>query len=600
MKQPTNVISSDPDYMLGWKNGKEVLVPKPGDGPIATLVTDSSGNVAGIADPVVGLIPLTNQAALLTKPSKLQMDFTDPAITWGYTSATSALDKTYQRFSNYTLRLDLAANTAQILKGTRTITCDPVDQLLSIDIYLPFMPISGASGHSINVTLTNATGSSGNNNVYSFDSNYLRQGWNSLRMWAGDAVGASGTGTLAYGATKASNGTGLDMTANIGYIEMTFNNMNGKSVYLDGVRRGAKTKTTLVMGFDATGTGTNDNVMTNKVAPLFAQYGYRGYFTVTNVYDMLYAGSTDDLRKRALYSTFGWDALNHTWNHGGTVPGGSSTVTGSATADLVTIAKTAHGNVIGSKWHAAISGATPSAANGVWEMTATTANAFTYTAAGAGTVALTGTVTYSTLLADVVPSASTLSTQIVNHELTDLAKVMRSTGFNRAASIGAWPNNSVPDLTTTQNACTTAQIGLFRGIKGGTVKINEFGIDNPLHFGSVEWGSGTTATTLQYVKDKLTGAIGRGEHLWTYGHYVLDDTDPANAAFFPVDNGLAPGAGSNPNPPAAGAQGGTGGWWYLSTINRFFAEAVAPAIAAGTLEVKRPSDWAQQIGVPIV
>lgn len=570
-------------------------------GGTATFATDASGNATGLVDPVGGVIPLTNQAALLTKPSKVQLDFTDPAIVWAYTSATGALDKSIQRFSNYTLRLDLSASSSQIRKGTNiSITADPLDQLLSIDIYIPFMPISGGSGHSINVQLTNVTGYSANNHTYGFDSNYLRQGWNTLKMWAGDAAGASGTGTLAYGASKVIGGTGLDMTSTIGYVEITFNNMNGKSVYLDGVRRGAKSKTVLVMGFDATGTGTNDNVFTQKVAPLFAQYGYQGYFTVTNVYDLLYAGSNDDLRKRALYSTFGWDALNHTWNHGGTVPGGSSTVTGSATADLVTIAKTAHGNVIGSKWHAAISGATPAAANGVWEMTATTANAFTYTAAGAGTVALTGTVTYSTLLADVVPSASTLSTQIVNHELTDLAKVMRATGFNRSASIGAWPNNSVPDLTTTQTACTTAQISLFRGIKGGTVKINEFGVDNPLHFGSVEWGSGTTATTLQYVKDKLTGAIGRGEHMWTYGHYVLDDTNPANAAYFPVDNGLAPGAGSNPNPPAAGAQGGTGGWWYLSTINRFLAEAVAPAIAAGTLEVNRPSDWAKKIGAPIV
>lgn len=542
----------------------------------------------------------TASAALLTKPSKVQMDYADPTRVFGYTAATGTLDKAWQRYSSYTRRVDMSASTAQIRAGSRTITLDPTDKLASLDIYIPFMPVSGASGHSINVEISNETAVSANKKVFSFDSSYLRQGWNSLRMWDGDTDGASGTGTLAYGAIKSSSGTGCDMSATIQSVYITFNNMNGRSVYLDSFRRGAKAKSCLVMGFDATGTGTGDNVFTQKVAPLFASYGYRGYFTVTNVYDMLFAGSTDDLRKRALYSTFGWDALNHTWNHGGTVPGGSSTVTGSAAADLVTIAKTAHGYPIGSKWHASISGATPSAANGVWEMTATTANAFTYTAAGAGTVALTGTVTYSTLLADVVPSASTLSTQIVNHELTDLAKVMRSTGFNRAASIGAWPNNSVPDLTTTQNACTTAQIRLFRGIKGGTVKINEFGVDNPLHFGSVEWGSGGSATTLQYVKDKLTGAIGRGEHLWTYGHYVLDDTDPANSAYFPVDNGLAPGAGSNPAPPAAGAAGGGGGWWYLSTINRFFAEAVAPAIAAGTLEVKRPSDWAQQIGVPIV
>ena len=147
--------------------------------------------------------------------------------------------------------------------------------------------------------------------------------------------------------------------------------------------------------------------------------------------------------------------------------------------------------------------------------------------------------------------------------------------------------------------CDVAGIRLFRGIKGGTVKISEFGIDNPLQFGSVEMGSGTTATTLQYVKDKLAGAIGRGEHMWTYGHYILDDADPANAAYAPVDNGYPPGSGGNPNPPAAGAQGGVGGYWYYSTLKRFFDEAVQPYVAAGQLEVKRPTDWSLSIGVPV-
>jgi hypothetical protein len=353
------------------------------------------------------------------------------------------------------------------------------------------------------------------------------------------------------------------------------------------------------MGFDATGTGTNDNVFTEKLAPLFKQYGLKSYFTVTNIYDMIYAGSNDDLRKRQLYDEYGWDALNHTWNHGGTVAGGSSTVTGAAVADLVTITKTAHGYPTGSKWHASISGATPSAANGVFEMTATTVNAFTYTAAGSGTVALTGTVTYSTLLADVIPTSNTLSTQIANHEFADMSKVMRSSGYNRAAAIGAYPNNSCPDLTTIQSIYPANNIQLFRGIKGGTVKINEFGIDNPYHFGSFEMGSGSTATTLQYLKDKLTGAIGRGEQMWTYGHYILDDTDPSNSAYYPVDNGSPPASGGNPNPPAAGAQGGTGGWWYYTTLERFLVEAVLPAISGGTLECKSPYEWAKSIGVSV-
>ena len=530
----------------------------------------------------------------LSKPSKVAFDLTDLSRTYGYTAATPVMDKAIQRYSNYSRRLDLSANTAQIRMPTAAITVDPADQMLSLVIYLPFMPVPGASGHSINVVVCNSNAFDATNKItFGFDAAYLRQGWNDLRMWAGEADAASGAGTLAYGAVKTTGGTGCDFTANIGYCEVSFTNMTGRSLYLCSLRRSAKAVPALVMGFDATGTGTSDEVFVTKVGPLFREYGVQGYFTVTNVYDLLYAGSSDDLRKRTLYADYGWDALVHTWNHGATVAGGTWTVTGSATADVVTLTRTAHGYPITSKLHAAISGASPAAANGVWEMTAATVNTLTYTAAGAGTVALTGTVIMSTMLADVVAAVSTLSTQILQHEIGDIATAMRGAGFVRGSNVGAFPNNSCPDLTTLQSVCAGAGVKLFRGIRGGTVKFSEFGIDNPLHFGSVEMGSAATATTLQFLKDKLTGAIGRGEHMWTYGHYILDDEDPANAAYFPVDNNLAPGQGSNPAPPAAGAQGGGGGWWYLSTLRRFLAESVRPS----GVSVLRPTAWAKRIGV---
>lgn len=189
------------------------------------------------------------------------------------------------------------------------------------------------------------------------------------------------------------------------------------------------------------------------------------------------------------------------------------------------------------------------------------------------------------------------SQAILRHELVDLATVMKAVGWNRGVAIAAYPNNSCPELEVNKLICAEAGIKLARGIRGGTVKLSEFGVDVPLHFGSVEMGSGTTATSLQYVKDKLTGAIGRGEHMWTYGHYILDDTTPANAAYFPVDNSQPPGSGGNPSPPAGGTQGSVGGWWYYSTLARFLAETVAPAVAAGQLQVYSPTEWAAAIGI---
>ena len=57
MKQPVNVINSDPDYMMGWKSGQPVLVPKIGDGEIATFAIDPlSGAVTGLVGPGGGVV----------------------------------------------------------------------------------------------------------------------------------------------------------------------------------------------------------------------------------------------------------------------------------------------------------------------------------------------------------------------------------------------------------------------------------------------------------------------------------------------------------------------------------------------------------------
>lgn len=595
-------LVNDKGQIIGIQtpNGIEPFIP-PG------IAQDSSGNVAGILGGDGSLINPARLAGAqnpIVKHSKLQLNYADPALSLAFASGTGtiSLSKTYQRYSSYTRQVDLTANSCVIAKSSQTITCDPTDLMLTLSVYLPFQL---ASGQSISVGLYNSNSFSTTYTLFAFNANYLRQGWNDLRMWSGDTTSSNtstdGEGTLAFGAIKTDGAGGAcNMAANIGYIEITFNNLNGKTVHLDALRRSAKASTKLVMGFDATGTGAADDVMTNAVAPLFSRYGFKGYFTVTNVYDMLFSGSADDERKHALYNTYGWDAVVHTWNHGATVPGGTATVTLSRTSNLVTVTySAAHGYAVGSKYYASISGATPTDMNGQYELTVTTTTQATYTATGADGAG-TGTIRLSTLLADVLAFGGTLSQsvmdQIAKHEIADMAQVMQSVGFWRAANIGAWPNNSCPDITTTQTACALGKVDYFRGIKGSTVKLSEFGIDNPFQFGSVEWGSGTTATTLQYVKDKLSGAIGRGEHMWIYGHYVMDDTNPANAAYAPVDNSYPPGSGGNPNPPGASAQGGIGGWWYLSTIKRFFDEAISPAVANGSVIVQRPSEWAIGIG----
>ena len=84
--------------------------------------------------------------------------------------------------------------------------------------------------------------------------------------------------------SKTINGTGFDFTLPIGRFDINFVGMLNQVVYLDSFRRGCKVFPSLVMGFDATGTGTADNTMTEKVAPLFATCGKTGYFTVTYIH----------------------------------------------------------------------------------------------------------------------------------------------------------------------------------------------------------------------------------------------------------------------------------------------------------------------------
>ncbi len=349
------------------------------------------------------------------------------------------------------------------------------------------------------------------------------------------------------------------------------------------------------MGFDATGKDDSDMVFTQSggVAETLEAAGVKGYFTATYIYDLLYPGAVDMERKSILYDQYGWDALPHFWSHGGSYPGSTWTAsTCSRTSDLVTFtASAAHNITVGTEFYGLVSGATPSDVNGLQFCKATTSTAVTFTAAGANGSA-TGTITLSTLNASVINADNSTTRAILRHELVDLVRLIRAKGWVRGAHIGAYANNSVGVMEVTQPICEEAGIKYFRSIKKRTTTVTEFGVDNPLHFGSVEMGSGATATTLTDLKNALAGAIGRGEHLWTYGHYILDETDPANIAHVGADLEYAPGQGGNPAPPAVS----DGGWWYLGTLKRFLDESVVPAIAAGDLLARRPSDWAASLG----
>lgn len=525
--------------------------------------------------------------------------------TIGVTSVTHSLSNERPRFETYTRRVAIGANVAEIRFASANFTADPVLRELSVDIYIEQMPSeylvqTGGANPFITVQISNTTTLGSNFSRWSFGASYLRQGWNTLKFRAADPVSSvDGAGTLPTGQTRpADSGTGFDWSQPGQFFSMAFNNMNGFVVHIDQIRRPARARAVLTIGFDASGSGANDEVFLTKVAPLFAQYGIRSYCTMTNIYELVFSGSRAWTRLGELYNSWGWDIINHSWSHGATEVGRLLTPASVvASADTVTFTtSTAHGLALNRVIKISIQGATQSAFNGVWDATVNSTTTFTYSAPGSGTQSATGTIRALTYLSEVFTANTAENQRLLRHELTDISRVLMASGFTRGIPYAAMPNNAVPELSLLQPVCDQAGIKMIRAYRGGYTFVNEFGADNPLNMGSVIMDSGTGFTRTSQIKDKVAGCIERGEHLHIFGHFILDDEDPANVAFAPTAPDFPPSQGGNPNPPAGVALSGFGGWWYMSQLRDLVVNAIAPAIANGTLLVMSPSEYVAYMG----
>lgn len=524
----------------------------------------------------------------------------------GTTTLTHSATNERTRFSNYSRKCVMSSTAAEIRLATLPvgITADPADPAFSIAAYIETVPdeFLGAGNPNILITLSNTTGIGSNYSRWIFNATFLRQGWNLLTMRQSDTTSSDSStanqGNLGIGQIHpADTGTGFNWSQDLRFCSVTFNNMNGQTVHLDQIRRPAKAVPVLVIGFDATSAFSTDNVLRAKVAPMFAEYGVKSYVTLTNIFDIVFSGSATWDRTVDLHNTWQWDAIPHTWNHGATTIGRNTTLSSLVfSADVGTATfPSAHEIPLGQRFRASIRGASISQANIVGDFTATTTTQATYTATGAGTGTATGTIALRTLLAEVLSTDTAENRRIALQEFKANADAMRGTGYARGVTYLAYPNNSVPQLDVIQFAADAAGVKLGRASRGGYCYVDEVGIDNPLHFGSYEMGSGTFATKTSFIAGKVTGAVTRGAHLHIFGHFILDDEDPANAAFFPVSADDPPGANGNPAPPAAG-QSGTGGWWYLSQLRKLMRDTVGPLVRSGQLRVMSPSEYTAFMG----
>ena len=582
------------------------------------LVKDRNGRIVGLSGPPGRrrLLPQACHAdAMFTKYGAVGYDIARASgsasnLTFGTTDLTHSVSNERPRFSTYTRKCVLGSSGTSEIRISRftPIAADATEKAFSIDIYLESHPnefLGAGNNPDIIVALSSSTSTSIGSNYsrWTFDAIGLRQGWNTLKMRSADTVDATSaySGNLPYGVKRlADTGTGFNFaTESLGYISLTFEHMANQTVHLDQIRTPAKAKSVLVIGFDANGSGNKDDVFLNKVAPLFSQYGIRSYFTYTNIYELLFSGSQAWQRMATLYNTWGWDAINHTWSHGATNVGRNVTLSSLVAASDVMTATfaSAHGITLGTTFKAKVSGGSIAAANGTWDMVAATATTATYTATGAGTGTSTGTITLTSFLSEVLASDTTENRRLWLHEVKDTSDAMRACGFGRAAGYLAYPNNMVPQLDVLQYGCTAAGVKLARGVRGGYTAVNELGIDNPLNMGSFEMGSGASGAQTSYIAAKIAGAIARGDHIQIYGHYILDDTDPAMSAYWPTADGTEypPANSGNPSPPSASLSG-TGGWWYYSQLRNLVVNTIAPAIANGTLLVMSPSEYLAYMG----
>lgn len=578
-----------------------------GSGPVFPVSADvATGSLYANGSPVSG--------DGFRRPAAANAVFTKYGVAahggaWGNTCATNAtigvtalahsLSNERPRFETYTRKCVLSAAASEIRFASANFTADPAEKALSIDVYIEQMPSEflGGSNPYITVQLSNTTSLGANYSRWVFDSGYIRQGWNTLKMRQADTVsGTSGAGNLPIGCNHpADAGTGFDWTAAGQYIALAFTNMNGFTVHIDQLRRPAKAKAVLTIGFDASGYNATDEVFVTKVAPLFNSAGIKSYCTMTNIYELIYSGSQAWTRVANLYNNHGWDIINHTWSHGATEVGKLLTASSaSRTSGVVTFnTAAAHGLPANKIVKLGMQGGSAADANIVADCTVTSATAFTYAAAGADG-AITGLKAYS-YLSEVINADTAENERLLKHELTDVTRILKANGFSRGAPVVAYPNNSVPHLDVLKRVALDAGIQFGRAYRGGYAFVNELGIDNPLNFGSFVMDSGTNFTRLSTIQAKVQGAIERGEHIHIFGHFILDDEDPANSAYAPVDPDYPPSQNGNPNPPSASLTG-FGGWWYMSQLRALIRDTIAPAIRSGQLLAMSPSEYAAYMG----
>lgn len=157
------------------------------------------------------------------------------------------------------------------------------------------------------------------------DANMLVEGWNTLLVSTGEAIGASSVGQRSF-QTAFSVNTGWTLAAGaftfasaVGYVAFELNGFqtsgstHGSSVWIEGFYKGGKDLPMLTIGFDIQTSGL-DLAKTSMDA-----VGFKGYAAIPTANAVSSAPaylltSADAVRLTALYNA-GWDIAQHSVSH---------------------------------------------------------------------------------------------------------------------------------------------------------------------------------------------------------------------------------------------------------------------------------------------
>jgi hypothetical protein len=317
----------------------------------AKYAFDTTGQAVGLVDPVRGgVIPIPSVGSgaqilqsgqpcgitkYVTRVGNMFRDFSAGIL--GTVSAAASTVTNHTGYDGSSIAQSVQSKTGLPSITKIDITSDTNQQFEITSANLGSVTTLGLIGLWVYIDLTNKVGGSAarifmdvSNQTALFSTyvraafigpNQLRHGWNFLVYKQLTDI-ASTPGSLSHfsglDVTKFSTGANGDMIGSpLRYMQLSFINCNGCSVYLDSLWTDFAALPQFVLGTDQ---ATQDCV--DYALPIFKSYGWKGYAAGTfrvwssGSYSInnwnVPAGGTEKLEE--LYAA-GWDAVNHSTNH---------------------------------------------------------------------------------------------------------------------------------------------------------------------------------------------------------------------------------------------------------------------------------------------